>query len=78
MKPVILNKPFSSEEEYFAFEEQSELKHEYINATLFEMSGTSKYHNKTERKLDLYSATTDVINLPKLSIAVPVKDIYPS
>lgn len=182
MKPVILNKPFSSEEEYFAFEEQSELKHEYINATLFEMSGASKYHNKTERKfanflegllasdafevfsegfkirtpdgnffypdiivshtgtekyytnkpillaeilsdsirtfdltdkfiqyrkipsleyylciepettrvhfyyrtggnewqMDLYSAITDVINLPKLGIAVSVKDIYPS
>jgi Uma2 family endonuclease len=182
MKPVILNKPFSSEEEYFAFEEQSELKHEYINATLFEISGVSKYHNfiainlviflkplltklgfelffesfkvrtpdgnffypdiivshagtekyytnkpillaeilsdstrtfdltdkfiqyrkipsleyylciepETTRvhfyyrtggdewQMDLYSATTDVINLPKLGIAVSVKDIYPS
>jgi len=45
MKQVILNKPFSSEEEYFAFEEKSELKHEYIDSTLFEMSGVSKYHN---------------------------------
>jgi Uma2 family endonuclease len=45
MKAVVLNKPFDTEEEYFAFEEKSELKHEYINSTLFEMSGASKYHN---------------------------------
>ncbi|HWB24094.1 MAG TPA: Uma2 family endonuclease [Chitinophagaceae bacterium] len=45
MKEVILDKPFASEQEYFLFEEKSELKHEYINGTLFEMSGTSKYHN---------------------------------
>ncbi len=51
MKQVILNKPFSSEEEYFAFEEKSELKHEYIDSTLFEMSGASKYHNKMARKV---------------------------
>jgi len=51
MKEVVLSKPFSSEEEYFAFEEKSELKHEYINSTLFEMSDASKYHNKTKRKI---------------------------
>jgi Uma2 family endonuclease len=51
MKEVILSKPFSSEEEYFAFEEKSELKHEYINSTLFEMSGVSRYHNKIERRV---------------------------
>ena len=45
MKQVILSKPFGSEEEYFAFEEKSELKHEYIDSTLFEMSGTSRFHN---------------------------------
>jgi Uma2 family endonuclease len=50
MKEVVLSKPFSSEEEYFAFEEKSKLKHEYINSTLFEMSGASKYHNKMKRK----------------------------
>jgi len=47
MKEVVLSKPFDTEEEYFAFEEKSELKHEYINSTLFEMSGVSKYHNFT-------------------------------
>jgi hypothetical protein len=33
------------------FEEKSELKHEYINGTLFEISGASKYHNKLRRKI---------------------------
>jgi Uma2 family endonuclease len=45
MKAITLDKPFANEEEYFAFEERSELKHEYINGTLFEMSGASIEHN---------------------------------
>lgn len=45
MKEIILDKPFASEEEYFLFEEKSELKHEYVNSTLFEMSGASIEHN---------------------------------
>ncbi len=50
MKEVVLSKPFDSEEDYFLFEEKSELKHEYINSTLFEISGASKYHNRIERR----------------------------
>jgi len=45
MKAIVLDKPFANEEEYFLFEEKSELKHEYINGTLFEMSGASIDHN---------------------------------
>jgi Uma2 family endonuclease len=45
MKEIILGKPFASEQDYFLFEEKSELKHEYINSTLFEMSGASMEHN---------------------------------
>ncbi len=45
MKEIILDKPFANEEEYFLFEEKSDLKHEYINGNLFEMSGASVYHN---------------------------------
>jgi len=51
MKEIVLEKPFASEEEYFLFEEKSELKHEYINSTLFEMSGATKFHNKLRRRL---------------------------
>ena len=45
MKQIGLEKPLT-ENEYFVFEEQSELKHELINGILYEMSGVSKYHNE--------------------------------
>jgi Uma2 family endonuclease len=46
MKLVEIDKKFASDEEYFLYEEGSELKHELINGNLYEMSGVSKYHNK--------------------------------
>jgi Uma2 family endonuclease len=49
MRLVEINKKFTNDEEYFAFEEASELKHELINGNLYETSGSSKYHNKLER-----------------------------
>jgi len=49
MRLVEKDKKFANDEEYFAFEEASELKHELINGNLYEMSGSSKYHNKLER-----------------------------
>lgn len=45
MKVIAIDKPLT-EEEYFLFEEKSELKHELLNNTLYEMSGISKYHNR--------------------------------
>lgn len=51
MKAVEIIKKFASDEEYFAFEEGSELKHELINGNLYEMSGASRYHNKLERHI---------------------------
>ena len=49
MKLVDIDKKFASDEEYFLYEEGSELKHELINGNLYEMSGSSIYHNKFER-----------------------------
>lgn len=46
MKLVDVDKKFASDEEYFLYEEGSELKHELINGNLYEMSGSSKYHHK--------------------------------
>ena len=46
MKQVEIDKKFNSPEEYFLFEEKSELKHELINGNLFEMSGASVEHNE--------------------------------
>lgn len=44
MKVVSFNKELS-DEEYFLFEEKSELKHELINGNLYEMPGVSIFHN---------------------------------
>lgn len=46
MKQIIIPKTFSSDEEYFLFEEKSEVKHEFVNGNLIEISGANKYHNK--------------------------------
>ena len=46
MKLIEINKKFASDEEYFLFEEKSELKHELINENLYEMSGASIIHNE--------------------------------
>lgn len=49
MKLVETNKKFANDEEYFLYEEGSELKHELINGNLYEMSGVSKFHNRMSR-----------------------------
>ncbi len=51
MKAAEINKKFANDEEYLAFEDANELKHELINGILYEMSGSSKYHNVLERRL---------------------------
>ncbi len=48
MKLVDAGRKFISDEEYYLYEEGSELKHELINGNLYEMSGSSKYHNQVE------------------------------
>ena len=46
MKREIIQKSFANEEEYFEFEERSELKHELYNGNLIKMSGVSINHNE--------------------------------
>ncbi len=46
MKRGIIQKTFANEEEYFEFEERSELKHELYNGNLIKMSGASIGHNE--------------------------------
>ena len=67
MKEIVLDKPFANEEEYFAFEEKSELKHEYINGTLFEISGASRFHDRLRRK---------IANLLERLIGVGLHEVY--
>lgn len=38
-------------EEYLAFEEQSPYRHEYINGTVYRMSGASLAHNRIAQGL---------------------------
>src|SRR3954452_16948659 len=45
MRLIETNIKFASEEEYFLYEEKSELRHELINGNLNEMSGASIFHN---------------------------------
>ena len=46
MKPVTEHRKFDSIEDYLAFEEKSELRHEYYFENLIEMSGTTYKHNE--------------------------------
>jgi len=46
MKPITEHRRFESIEEYLAFEEKSEVRHEYYFENLVEMSGTTKLHNQ--------------------------------
>lgn len=50
MKAIDTHKKLS-DEEYFLFEEKSELRHELINGNLYEMSGVSIFHNDIVRNL---------------------------
>jgi Uma2 family endonuclease len=56
MKVVQLHTEMS-DEEYFLFEEKTELRHELINGTLYEMGGISIFHNNLVVKFSflLYS-----------------------
>lgn len=45
MKKVIEHRKFENMEEYFAFEEKSEVRHEYYFENLIEMAGASFLHN---------------------------------
>ena len=44
MKAVELNKIYTVQE-YFLLEESSEIRHEFINGNLIEMSGASREHH---------------------------------
>lgn len=56
MEVIVKNKLYTVEE-YFKLEESSELRHEFINGQLFEMSGASKKHHLTIQRIERYLAT---------------------
>ena len=50
MKALELNKIYTVQE-YFLLEEASEIRHEFINGNLIEMSGASREHHKICKNL---------------------------
>jgi Uma2 family endonuclease len=46
MKPIAEHRKFDNIEAYLAFEEKSEVRHEYYLENLIEMAGTTKLHNQ--------------------------------
>ena len=67
MKVIEFEKKLS-EDEYFLFEEGSELRHELIDGKLYEMSGVSIFHN--ELVLNLYSILRSLLKPYSWKIAV--------
>jgi Uma2 family endonuclease len=67
MKLSIIQKTFTSEEEYFLFEEKCELRNELVNGNLIAMSGVSKNHN---------DITANILFLLKIILKGKGLDIY--
>ena len=78
MKPVTEHRKFDSIEDYLAFEEKSELRHEY-----YFLVEPDKHlvivHKKmadNEWQTETYTSITDTIELPILQVSIALKDIY--
>jgi Uma2 family endonuclease len=48
---ALAHSPFMTLEEYFEFEEQSQFRHEYVNGTVYAMTGPSVDHARITREL---------------------------
>jgi Uma2 family endonuclease len=78
MKPVEANKTYTTDE-YFLLEEAGEIRHEFINGNLLEMSGASREHHKMcERLLSLLELIlTDLqyeVYIGNMKVAIPGKN----
>ena len=70
-----------SEEEYFLYEENSELRHELVEGNLYEMSGVSIYHNRILLRLStlLYLALQETeweVVLENFKIKTPADNFF--
>ena len=75
MKRITEHKKFESIEEYLAFEEKSEVRHEYYFENLVEMAGSTKLHNQVVFFLTLLFIENSPN--PEGSLAFcPVSNIY--
>ena len=68
-------------EEYILLEEAGEIRHEFINGNLFEMSGASREHHKLCKKLlrileDLLLGTGYEVNMENMKVAIPGGNLF--
>ena len=54
MNPLTEHRKFKTVEEYLAFEEKSEVRHEYYLESLVEMAGASFLHNLISGNIFLF------------------------
>ncbi len=82
MSKLAVNR-FLSEDEYFAFEEKSEIRHEYMDGELFAMAGATRKHNllttniSTEMSLQLRKTDCEVYANDFLVQLRDGHDVYP-
>ena len=81
MKREIIQKTFANEEEYFEFEERSELKHELYNGNLIKMSGVSINHNEITLNIaillkQLLKGTTYRVFVESVKVKTPLGNFF--
>lgn len=80
MKSLEINKTYSVPE-YFSIEESGDVRHEFINGNLIEMSGASREHHKICKNLlrileDLLSGRGYEVYIENMKIKVPKENQY--
>jgi Uma2 family endonuclease len=75
MKAIETGKIFTVEE-YILFEEAGEVRHEFINGNLHEISGASREHHKICKKLlrsleDIFAGTAYEVYIENMKLAIP-------
>jgi Uma2 family endonuclease len=80
MKNTIANKIYTLQE-YILLEESGEVRHEYINGNLIEMSGASREHHRICKYLlrlleDLLAPNGYEIFIENMKVAIPNEDKY--
>jgi Uma2 family endonuclease len=81
MRLIETNIKFASDEEYFLYEEKSELKHELINGNLYEMSGESIFHNSIAGNIYilmrmLLKKSTWIVFIENVKVRTPDKNYF--
>lgn len=80
MESLELNKTYSVSE-YFSLEESGDVRHEFINGNLIEMSGASREHHKTCKNLlrileDLLMSNGYEVYIENMKVKIPNENRY--